>query len=142
MDRFIWTKEYSVGIELIDNQHKHFFEITNNILDYADQKDLSNRNEIVNLINDLGNYALYHLSTEEEYFDKFKYPDAPAHIEAHNNFKKTAKALFDEVIKADTNIKATAQKAALFAGSWLFQHILSMDKKYSQFFIDHGLTAY
>ena len=38
LNKFIWKDEYGVGIQLIDEQHKHFFEIVNKILDLADNK--------------------------------------------------------------------------------------------------------
>ena len=38
MNKFIWTKEYELGVEIIDTQHKHFFEIVNKIYDTLGNK--------------------------------------------------------------------------------------------------------
>ncbi len=39
MNKFVWTNEYSLGVGVIDDQHKHFFEIVNQIYDLLEKKN-------------------------------------------------------------------------------------------------------
>ena len=63
MKKFIWTIEYSVGIESIDEQHQHFFDITNKILELSESGSSEGR-DLFESLEELGNYAFYHLDTE------------------------------------------------------------------------------
>lgn len=128
MDKFIWTQEYSVGIESIDEQHKHFFGIANKIMD----------KEIFGALEELGDYAFYHLETEENYFDKFNYGGASEHIAVHNEYREKVQDMMDRARQGE-DIKKIAKEAASYSGEWLFKHILVMDKKYTKFFQEKGV---
>jgi len=138
MEKFIWTEKYSVGITLIDEQHQHFFEITNEIFDLIDGKS-PEREALFAYLEELGDYALYHLGTEEKFFDEFKYEGAPEHRIAHNAFRETVGKYIDEARKNNADIAKLSENTASFASGWLKNHILAMDKQYAPFFREHGL---
>ena len=138
-DKFIWKDEYSVGVQLMDEQHKIFFQMANRVFDCLESKVI-NHDALINVINDLENYALYHLGMEEEYFNQFHYEEAANHIAVHNQYRETMKKLFNDARQENIDAKQTAQKAALYAGNWLSQHILGMDKGYKRVFNDHGMS--
>ena len=138
-DELIWTEEYSVGIEIIDNQHKEFFNLCNNLLELSEGKVEFTQGESVLAINRLGDYAKYHLGTEEEYFEKYNVPHMEDHIKSHDHFRVKSAELISKVSNRNYDLKDTLKESGLFAGNWLFEHILSMDKKYSMFFNEHGL---
>lgn len=137
MDKFIWTQEYSVGIESIDEQHRHFFDIANKILGIMEAKSLLEK-AIFEVLEELGDYAFYHLETEENYFDKFNYGGASEHIAVHNEYRGKVQDMMDR-IRQGGDIKKIAKEAALYSGEWLFKHILAMDKKYTKFFQEKGV---
>lgn len=137
-NKFIWTDEYGVGIQLIDEQHKHFFEIVNKIFGLADNES-SAKEELSALLDELGNYALYHLGTEEEYFSSYKYPDAVLHIDSHNKYRDVIKEYQDRVRSGKEDVKKIVEEVASYSGDWLSHHILEVDKKYTKFFNEHGL---
>ena len=140
-NKFIWTEKYGVGIQLIDEQHKHFFEIVNKILDLVDKESKGSltRRNVSDLLDELGNYALYHLGTEEGYFDALNYPDVILHISSHNKYRETIKKYLNRVIDEKEDVKKLLEEAASYSGNWLSQHILETDKKYTIFFNEHGL---
>ena len=138
MEQFTWTTKYSVGIRSIDEQHQHFFEIANSLVKVA-LNDASAKEEILALINNLGDYAFYHLKTEENYFDKFKYPDATEHIAEHDKYRDQIKIYLDLIRDGEADIKKIGKEAAIFSGNWLYHHILLVDTKYTKFFIEKGL---
>jgi hemerythrin len=137
MNKFIWTEKYSVGVKTIDEQHKRFFEIANSIVD-LEEKDAS-REELLAALGQLGDYALYHLNTEEKYFDELHYADAERHVAIHNQYREKIKDYFEKARNEKTDIKELAKEIASYSNDWLSYHILIMDKQYTKFFIEHGL---
>jgi hemerythrin len=138
MEKFIWTKKYSVGIDSIDEQHKHFFEIANSLVETA-LNDAATKEELVALLGSLGDYAFYHLNTEEKYFDELHYPDAQTHTEEHNRYREQVKKFLDSLENQEADTKKLAKEAAIYSGNWLFHHILLVDKKYTEFFQGHNV---
>lgn len=138
IEKFVWTEKYSVGVKMIDEQHKEFFGIANDLIDLAAGNSFS-REEAAAHLGRLGDYALYHLGTEEEYFSKFHYPEAPIHVASHNMFRNEIVGLMNEARAEDTDLGKLSEKAAEFAIKWLSEHILVIDKKYTECFHQHGL---
>jgi hemerythrin-like metal-binding protein len=136
--KFIWTKEYSVNVQEIDEQHQEFFSIVNSILEAA-ENEATTKETLITDLGKLGDYAFYHLSTEEELFKKFNYPQAEEHVQIHKMFREKAQALIDAAVKGELNTKDIVKEAAEFAGDWLQKHIMVMDKQYTEFFNANGL---
>ncbi len=74
--KFKWDEKFSVGIKSLDEQHQNFFNLANKILEVVAKGHIS-RHELLRLVSEFGNYSLYHLSTEEEYFKKCNYQSPP-----------------------------------------------------------------
>ena len=136
--RYIWTNEYSVGVVGIDEQHKEFLSIVNNILDLEESESLSDK-EIFSIVDKLSNYGSYHLSTEEFLFEKTHFEYAHEHIVAHDEFRKRVKIFAEKIKIGGIDKKLILKELADFSGNWLMQHILIMDKKYSKLFIEKGV---
>ncbi|MFA6494867.1 MAG: bacteriohemerythrin [Candidatus Paceibacterota bacterium] len=134
--KFIWSENYSVGVASIDEQHQHFFDIVNSILDMVDQKDVS-RETLIAPIRELSEYVQYHLGTEETYFAEFHYPEAAAHINAHNQYREKIKSYLGIIDDPEKNMHDLAKEIAIFSGDWLFNHILLMDRQYTETFREH-----
>ncbi|MEK7574514.1 MAG: bacteriohemerythrin [Patescibacteria group bacterium] len=134
---FVWTDEYSVGIKVIDEQHRQFFGIANSIIRSLGAK--ISRGALLASLGELGDYAFYHLGTEESYFDKFEYKDAPSHVAAHDQYRKKIGEFFDQTKNKKTDIKKLAGEMASYSSDWLMNHISLVDKKYTVFFKEHGL---
>jgi len=139
MEKFIWKDEYSVGIPSIDEQHKHFFGITNRMIDLAEEASPA-REALAAVVGELGDYAMYHLKTEEGYFDEFAYEGAPEHVQAHNLYREKVADYLKAVQDPATDLAKFTDEAASYSIEWLSKHILLMDKKYSVFFKEHGVA--
>ena len=137
---FTWNEDYSVEVPEIDAQHKHFLELANVIITTAEKEGVIHE-ELVPLVKNLNEYALYHLTTEERYFAEFQYEGAAMHIEMHNVFRTQMHNYEVMVDNENNDAKIIAKDLALFAGNWLQSHIIIMDKKYSMNFHEHGLGA-
>ena len=129
-----WEDSYSVGISSIDEQHKIFFSLMNEVTSsYYEKKSLEVMEKI---FKELFDYANYHFSTEERYFEEFKYEGAPLHIEEHKNYIK-------RLSEIQTKLSEDHTKAAVelvdFMEDWFVHHINLVDKQYTECFQEHGL---
>lgn len=137
--KFTWDENLDVGIKSINEQHQHFIEIANHLLDMTDKESI-NKDELEAVIEELEKYAFFHLETEENYFEKYGYDGAPPHIAAHDQYRETVKKLVEKVDDPETDVKALAQECALFSAKWLIKHIQVMDKQYTVFFQEKGVN--
>lgn len=129
-----WSDLYSVSIDEIDEEHKHFFEIINMLYDAFIEKSQEER--IVDIVAELSNYADTHFKTEEKYFTKFDYPDAAAHIAEHRFFMKQIEVFKTEI---RVNPRSLTPKMMFYLKDWLSNHILIVDKRYETCFRENGL---
>ncbi|MDQ7092141.1 bacteriohemerythrin [Desulfosporosinus sp. PR] len=122
-----WKDEYSIGVESIDEQHKHLFEIGNRIYDllenylYVDKYD-----KIVEIIQELGDYTKYHFKSEEDYMIQIKYPKYLSHKVEHDDFiQKIEEVNFKDL---DNDQDKYIRDILTFVFNWILEHILKKDK--------------
>lgn len=122
-----WKEEYSIGIELIDAQHKHIFEIGNDAyVLLKDEFSLDKYSKIVQVIEDLRQYTKYHFKCEEEYMLKIKYPDYLTQKTEHDDFIKKVDSFNLDKINQDQD-KYIGDLISFILG-WTLDHILQKDK--------------
>jgi len=138
MNKFIWTPEYDLGIGIIDEQHQHFFGIVNQIYDIL-EINKGDSADLIKIINELRDYAFYHLSTEEKYFNQFAYSDIANHMKYHMMFREQSDKYFERINSGNEDLPKLALEIADFAKTWLMKHILVADKMYAPFFKEHGI---
>jgi hemerythrin len=128
---FVWENKYSVGVPSLDAQHKRFFEITNDILNIADNKSSPVlKKDLTLLLIELGKYALNHLSYEENCINRYKCPGYESHTLIHDTYRKKIEVYLHSMRNKDTDIKVLAKEAAEFSRDWLSSHILNKDREY------------
>ncbi|MCC6934705.1 MAG: hemerythrin family protein [Candidatus Yanofskybacteria bacterium] len=138
MQKFIWKEEYSVGVASIDEQHKNFFRITNDLIDLIERPDMAPE-DCIAIARELEHYAVYHLTTEERYFHELSYPHTAEHIREHDHYRDKVRVLLAQLETNPEETKVLAEELANFSITWLSNHILLSDKKYSAFFERHGV---
>lgn len=122
-----WKESYSVGIELIDEQHKHLFKLGNSALELIKSgSSLDKSKEIIQLIDDLIQYTKFHFLSEESYMLKINFPLYNSHKEEHNAFIKKINSI-------DTATLSVSQEKQIndlvgFLLNWILTHILENDK--------------
>ena len=86
----MWKERYSIGVELIDNQHKelfkrlsHFIQIVQSETNWEDKMD-----DVKETLDFMKDYVIYHFNDEERYQEEINYPDLEVHREAHAKFRK------------------------------------------------------
>jgi len=122
-----WKDEYSIGIELIDAQHKHIIEIGNDAFSLLKNKfSLDKYSKIAQVIEDLRQYTRYHFKCEEEYMLKIKYPNYHSQKTEHDDFLKKVYAYNLDGI--DQNQDKYIEDLISFILNWIIDHVLQKDK--------------
>lgn len=129
-----WNDKYSIGISIIDNEHKTLINIMNKAI--ALEQDSSNSNEITEVLNEMNKYSQTHFATEEAYMVRFNYPDYEDHRKEHQAFAIETMAFFDKI--TENNHQLVCQILEHLK-SWLVNHVLGTDTKYISCFKEHGL---
>ena len=82
-----WKESYRLGIEEIDEQHKKLFEIANRAYELLKNDFVTDKyDRIVDIIEELKDYAVYHFSFEEKYMASIKYRKLFSHKVIHDDF--------------------------------------------------------
>jgi hemerythrin len=130
MEKIRWQNNLSVGIELIDNQHKQWIEHYNNIVDsIASQQD---RAQISKTLGFLIDYTEKHFSAEEKYMSANKYAGLGDHKAKHDELRTTLASLVKEFEEEGATTQL-ANAVDTFLGNWLIRHIQEVDMKFGAF---------
>ncbi|MEI6627209.1 MAG: bacteriohemerythrin [bacterium] len=129
-----WEERYSVGVKLIDDQHKHLFAIINELLEAINTN--TSKEKLKNIFNGLVEYKKFHFQTEEKYFKDFNYSGATEHIKEHEKFNASLTALKEKYPEDTTEV---AFMLIDFLEDWLIDHIMNADQKYKACFISQKL---
>lgn len=135
MELVKWDNSLSVGVKVIDEQHKNFVTLLNGL--FAAMKVGKGKDVLDKLLNELANYTVYHFSTEEKYFDKYKYEETLDHKAEHKNFIST---INDFMSKYNEGKAFLTLDLFSFLKEWLINHIKVEDKKYTPFFMSNGIN--
>ena len=120
-------EEYKIGVEYIDEQHNKLFELANQAyLVLKDDYSLDKYDKIVNIVEELAEYAVFHFKSEEEYMESINYKGLAAQRIEHEKFVKTIDET--DLRHIDENQDEGLRKILNFLNDWLTEHILKSDK--------------
>ena len=124
MSLFQWNESYSVGHQQIDAQHKHLFQLAEEL--HSAMAAGKGKQMLSQTLGNLISYTKSHFASEEGLMKKYNYPDYPAHKVEHD--KLTAKVL---AFQSDFNAGRTMLSVDLmqFLKTWLAHHIGQIDHK-------------
>lgn len=127
---FIWKENYETGVEVFDDQHKKLFDIANRLYKLLEEDVYVDKyNKILEIIEELKNYTVYHFKEEEEYMYKIGYKKFFSHKVQHDDFiNQFSKINLERIDKGqDSYIRETLE----FIYNWIVNHILKTDKEYA-----------
>lgn len=128
-----WKEEFVTGIDIIDEQHKEYIEVLNELEQYGTNKDLF----LVTLMK-LQSHIEMHFNSEEEYMRNYSYPHIQEHIIEH---EKLLNAFVDflQKIASENNIDLLSSKLVEFLTNFITEHYTAQDKKMT-IFIKNAIT--
>ncbi|MDR0374287.1 MAG: bacteriohemerythrin [Treponema sp.] len=127
-----WQARFSVGIPLIDDQHKRLIEITNNLYDACRQSGAIYTG-FVAALHQTADYVVFHFGTEDKIMRRINYPDYAIHSKEHEMFvKEVLRQMHDY-----ENEKTYAPHAlARYLRDWILSHIALTDLKLGAYLLN------
>jgi hemerythrin len=131
-----WSDTYSLGIEQIDEHHRHLFTLLNETYDLfvAEGKQVA----VEKVIDELINYATYHLSSEEQLMSQISYTWAEDHLKEHAAFIQQIKTHEQDFRNGR---KTLSLELIVFLQDWLLEHIIISDKALAEELIQRGMQG-
>ncbi len=122
-----WSDKYSVGIVEIDAQHRRLFELYNQLVEAMYRGE--SMNVLQKALDSLIEYVVIHFTTEEQYMQKYGYPEFEEHKRAHTYLRNKTLQIHREFSEGKPVLTA---EVIDFLRNWLKEHVMNMDKKYSK----------
>lgn len=133
-----WTKDLSVGVEKIDEQHRELFEKINNLV--AAVKQSVCKYKIGDVIMFLEDYVVFHFGEEEKYMRQFGYPGYQAHKKQHDKFIENFNELKKELPKLEGGKNPGSYDLSVETNQvvvdWILDHIAKVDRQLGEFLKD------
>ncbi len=126
-----WNEKLSVGVEEIDNQHKHMMHLINDIDETV--KSGGAYLQLAPSIGELVSYARMHFGNEEKLLKLNQCPDFEAH--RHNHIM-LLKELTDLQKKAESASMDQFKELMSILKLWFPGHILGVDKKHADYLLN------
>ena len=125
--QFVWREEYSIGVDVIDQEHQRLFKIINKLFTFKEENKDSQWT-CQEGIKYFKGHAMKHFADEEAYMASINYPGLEQHRLIHKGFREnTLPALEQELERTDYAPDAVEHFLGVCAG-WLIGHTLTEDQ--------------
>jgi hemerythrin len=128
-----WEPRFSVGIPLIDAQHKQLVVLTNKLYDACKDGDTDVKDRFKETVHEAVEYVKYHFSTEELVMKQVKYPGFESHKNEHSVF---VKEIFRKVQSFEEGKQFVPNNFVRFLRDWILNHIAVTDIKLAKHLLD------
>jgi len=135
MPLFIWNSSYSVKVKRFDADHQQLFSIINEL--HEGMKAGRGKDAMNGVLSKLLGYTERHFTAEEAVMKQLGYIQLPAHIEQHRKFTGKIKEVADQYKAGAAGLSVDVLD---FLTKWLSQHIMAIDKQYSEFMNAKGVA--
>ncbi len=135
MAKVAWNKSLSIGITLLDEQHKSLIRKLNDVSS-AIENGLGQR-EITKTLEFLSEYADFHFSAEEKHMKEHSYPGLEKQKIEHQEFMDTLSNLEQE-FEEEGSTSALSDAINDFLFNWLTNHIQGLDQEFGDFLAENN----
>ncbi|MBI2568602.1 MAG: hemerythrin family protein [Candidatus Schekmanbacteria bacterium] len=129
-----WSSKLSVGVELIDTQHKKLIDLINTLHDAMMAR--KGRDVLGQVLTDLIDYTKAHFSAEEKLMGAHAYPASADHFAKHKDLVNQVVALQKRFAGGDLTLTLDVMT---FLKDWLNNHILGTDFKLGEYLKTKGI---
>jgi len=131
MQRFDWNDSFSVGVKVIDEQHRVWIDQLNSLS--AAIESHQEARIISKTLNFMMDYVEFHFSAEESLMALQNYPALAQHKLAHEAFRKVLMDLMVLEIEEDGAVSKIGDSINNFQISWLKDHIQQTDRLFGAY---------
>ncbi|MDR2729787.1 MAG: bacteriohemerythrin [Treponema sp.] len=126
-----WSDSYSMGVKIIDDQHKGLLDFVNDLFNHVSGNEKEEYAYFKDVIQQAVEYVKEHFRTEEKLMVGTKFPGYAEHKKAHDEFTLT---VIKSVKDYESGKRLVLEKFAYFLKDWVLTHIAVMDKQYAEYF--------
>jgi hemerythrin len=127
-----WNGKYSVGIELIDTQHRKLIELTNTLYKGCLTGEEEAKHYFRKTIQGTVDYVKYHFAAEEKLMEHFGYPELANHKGQHTGF---VLKILEDVKSFQSGKKFVPNAFVRYLKDWILSHIAVMDRHYAEYIL-------
>ena len=134
MKKIIWKEEFSVGVEVLDQQHQQIIKIINSLADKP--RFFLRFQDVSSALTELNAYVSEHFLLEERLLKENGYQDLLSHSDKHIAYSER----ITELCRASLHRRSEVPQELLdFLTDWWRNHILQEDMQYKAFFEEKGV---
>ena len=122
-----WSDCLELGIPLIDEQHKRFFDLAASFSGNGDEV------RVLKSLVILSDYIRVHLHDEEVMMAAAHYPSLEAHCRLHAEFRHMLAALLGSARKM--SLDQIAEEVKYLVNGWFYQHIIKVDSVLAKYLV-------
>ncbi len=135
MKAFQWDDRLSIGIQSLDNDHKHIIDLINSLAETMTANECAEK--LPDIFDQLVNYVLTHFDREEQLMQRVQYPGLEKHQLQHKKLASKLTQLKEQANSQDMGF--ISFELAEFLRSWLLNHIAMDDLQLRPYFAEAGL---
>ena len=128
-----WTEDLSVGVEVLDDDHKKLISMLNTLF-AAGMAGVADA-MLDKTLDALEDYTHFHFEREIEFLEKHDYPSVEPHKFQHEKLIKELKTYTDKV--REQGVDGMSTELMMFLRTWLINHIKEHDMDYAKFLKDN-----
>ena len=137
MEKLQWNENLSVGVELIDQQHRTLIERLDDFAAAVD--DNRGATQIVKTLTFLIEYTEFHFDAEEKHMAESEFPGREEHHGMHEELKATLAGL-EQDFREDGATAVLAGAIHKLMVNWLVKHIREVDTQFGSYLKDKGIA--
>jgi hemerythrin len=129
-DLVVWDEKYATGIDLIDNQHKELFSLTNELFRACLGGEAAVQVVFKETMGRMVDYVRFHFSAEQDLLQKINYPDFQEHKKQHDTL---VVKILEAVTEYSEGKKLVPNQFVRTLRDWILGHIAHYDRLYASY---------
>ena len=132
MPLVVWNDHLCVGDTFIDNDHRYLIGLLNEL--HTAMGEGGGPDALGTVLNDLVRHTREHFEREENLMRSMHYAGYSEHLDAHHRLIKEVLQMQKNYMAGETKLTAELLQFLFerFLSDWLFDHIMTLDKKLAQ----------
>jgi hemerythrin len=120
-----WDNKYALGVQIIDEQHKHLFALTNELYEKCHLGESAVHDQFIKTLHMMVKYVVEHFSCEEKIMEQIQFPKIAEQREQHAGFTRK---VIEESKKFQSGTYGVPQELVHFLRDWIISHIAVYDQ--------------